>query len=89
MLTACTGPSDPDASGGELFSQFCTRCHGSDLSGGIGPALGPGSDLVDRPDSYLGDVIGGGRGRMPAFGNTLTEEQIGRVVAYIRSEQSP
>lgn len=89
ILTACTGSADPDASGEELYSQFCTRCHGSDRSGWIGPSLGQGSDLVDRPDSYIGDVIGGGRGRMPAFGNTLSDEQIGRVVEFIRSEQSP
>lgn len=87
MIGACTGSADPDATGGELYSQFCARCHGVELEGGIGGALGAGSDLVDRPDSYVADVIVSGRGSMPAFGRTLSDEQVERVVDFIRAEQ--
>lgn len=84
MISACTGPADPDASGAELYSQFCARCHGGDLSGGIGPALGAGSELSERDDAYVSETISGGRGRMPAFARTLSDEQIARVVEFLR-----
>jgi mono/diheme cytochrome c family protein len=87
LLAACTGTADPDASGAELYSQFCTRCHAADLSGGVGPAMGAGSALVERPDSYITDAIANGRGSMPAFGRTLSEVQIQRIVEFIRAEQ--
>lgn len=87
-LSACTGRPAADASGAEIYSQLCARCHGSDLGGGIGPALGAGSDLVDRADDYIEGVIRGGRGAMPAFGNTLDDPQIDRLIGFLRSEQS-
>lgn len=87
LVVGCTGQADPDATGAELYSQFCSRCHAADLSGGIGPALGAGSELVDRPDSYVSAVLANGRGSMPAFGNTLTDQQIARVAQFIRTEQ--
>jgi mono/diheme cytochrome c family protein len=87
LLAACTGTADPDATGAELYSQFCTRCHAADLSGGVGPAMGPGSALVDLPDSYITSVIANGRGSMPAFDRTLSDDQIQRLVDFIRAEQ--
>ena len=87
-LSACTGQPEADASGSEIYSQLCARCHGADLGGGIGPALGAGSDLVDRADDYIEGVIRGGRGSMPAFGNTLDDNQIERLIGFLRSEQS-
>lgn len=87
-LTGCVGGPAADASGPEIYSQLCARCHGADLSGGIGPALGAGSDLVDRADDYIEGVIRGGRGSMPAFGNTLDDGQIDRLIGFLRSEQS-
>ena len=87
LLAACTGSPDPDATGAELYSQFCSRCHAADLSGGIGPAMGAGSELVERPDSYIADVTANGRGAMPAFGRTLSDDQIERLVEFIRTEQ--
>lgn len=87
-LSACTGQPAADASGADIYSQLCARCHGADLGGGIGPALGAGSDLVDRADDYIEGVIRGGRGSMPAFGNTLDDSQIDRLIGFLRSEQS-
>jgi cytochrome c551 len=84
---ACTGAADTNASGAELYGQFCARCHGADLGGGVGNALGSDSPLVERPDSYLSEVVANGRGSMPALGNTLSDEQIDRVVDFIRAEQ--
>lgn len=87
VLTACTAPPPPDASGSDVYSLTCARCHATDLSGGVGPALGPGSDITGETDVFLIKVITDGRGSMPAFGRTLSEAHIERVVAYLRAEQ--
>lgn len=88
LLTAvaCGGPA-PDASGEEIYLQVCARCHGADLSGGVGPALGAESGAADRSDEFLVDTVTHGRGRMPSFSQTLTDGQIERVVAYLRAVQ--
>ncbi len=49
--------------------------------------MGAGSELVERPDSYILDVTANGRGAMPAFDRTLSDEQIQRLVDFIRAEQ--
>lgn len=80
-----------------LYYGFCASCHGVDGRGSWRAALflvRPG-DLTDpgrveqRSDPYLFDLIkhGGapiGRPGMPAFGSTLSDEDIGRLVQYAR-----
>jgi mono/diheme cytochrome c family protein len=87
LAAACTASVDPEATGEEIFGQICARCHGADLSGGVGPAIGPGSNATSQPDEFLTLTITRGRGRMPSFQSTLSEEQIARVVAYVRQRQ--
>jgi mono/diheme cytochrome c family protein len=88
LLTACTGGPAPDAGGDEIYGLLCARCHGAELQGGVGPGLGVGSPSAGRPDEYLLTVITRGQGGMPAFGNTLSEDQILRLVAFIRERQA-
>ncbi len=87
VLVSCTGKPAADASGLEIYDQLCARCHGSDLEGQIGPALGPGSLAADEDDEFIRATILNGRGRMPSFDRTLSDEQIERVIAYLRAEQ--
>ena len=86
LLAACGGPA-ADASGAEIYDQVCARCHGNDLGGRVGPALGPGSGAASAADEFLLTTITRGRGSMPSFSRTLSEKQIERVVAYLRSRQ--
>lgn len=86
VLTACDGPSE-DASGEEIYLETCARCHAPDLSGEVGPPLGPDSNAAAQSDEYLVTTITDGRGRMPSFRQTLSGEQIQRVVDYLRAEQ--
>ena len=86
-LTACTGPPRADATGQEIYEQVCSNCHGADLSGGIGPAIGPGSNAAAQDDEFLLLTITRGRGRMPSFDTTLSDDQIARVVDYLRTVQ--
>lgn len=85
-LVACNGP-DEAATGEEIYLEVCSRCHSADMSGGVGPALGPGSNAAEQSDEYLVTTISAGRGRMPSFRQTLSEEQIDRVVGYLREQQ--
>ena len=87
ILVACTGPPAPAASGEEIYQQLCANCHGSDLNGGVGPAVGAGSNSAAQDDDFLVLTITRGRGPMPSFDSTLTDEQITRVVDFLRTEQ--
>lgn len=87
LLAACTASLDPQAGGEVIYGQMCARCHSADLSGGVGPAIGPESNSASQPDEFLTLTITRGRGRMPSFQSTLSEEQIARLVAYIRERQ--
>lgn len=84
--SACVSVDD-SATGSEIYDQICSRCHGSQLEGGVGPALGAGSAAADRDDEYWTQTITRGRGRMPAFRSTLTDEQIQRVIDFAREQQ--
>lgn len=83
---ACGGPA-PNATGEEIYLQVCARCHGADLSGGLGPALGADSAAAGRTEEFLSTTVSEGRGRMPSFSQTLTADQIQRVTEYLRRAQ--
>jgi quinohemoprotein ethanol dehydrogenase len=87
LATACVGRPAEDATGEEIYLQLCSNCHGDGLEGGIGPALGPGSNAADQPDAYLRMTIDQGRGRMPSFSSSLSEGQVDRLIGYLREEQ--
>ena len=87
LVSACVGRPDADASGEEIYLQLCSNCHGAQLEGGIGPALGPGTNAAEQPDEYLRVTIVEGRGRMPSFSSSLTEDQVGRLIDYLREAQ--
>jgi cytochrome c oxidase cbb3-type subunit 3 len=75
--------------GREIFNMACASCHGVDLRGGEDiPSLGPRSDAAEESDSRLESRISDGKEQMPAFGGTLTPEQIQLVIQYLRSIQT-
>lgn len=86
VLTACQEPLSTEASGEVVYRVGCASCHGADLEGGRGPALDAGSEAADRGDAYYLQTITRGNGRMPAV-RGFTEEQIERVIGYIRTRQ--
>ena len=93
--TPKAAPGAPRAE--RLYYAFCASCHGTDGQGSWRAWLflvRPG-DLTDAArirtvsDQYLFDLIkhGGspiGRPGMPAFGATLSDEDIAALVAYVR-----
>ena len=89
-LAGCGGVAINDTeglSGEELIDQVCSRCHGSDLGGGIGPPLGPGSNAATNlTDEQIAGVLRVGPGAMPSF-KQLSDEQVAGVVASLRRSQ--
>lgn len=76
-----------DLTGRELYTMGCASCHLTDLSGDVGPALGPGSEATEESDARLARRIEIGKDEMPGFGNILNDDQIASIVAYIREFQ--
>jgi mono/diheme cytochrome c family protein len=75
-------------SGGDVFTQKCLPCHstepGKDL---LGPSL-YGEMREGRPkktEQEIRAIIRDGKGKMPAFKKTLSEEDTDNLLAYIRS----
>jgi mono/diheme cytochrome c family protein len=87
LLSACVGRPAQNASGEEIYLQLCANCHGDTMQGAVGPSLGPGSNTVGQPDEFLRVTISQGRGRMPSFQSSLTDDQVDRLVGFIRQEQ--
>jgi len=89
VLILLAGCSDEgvDQFGGDLYSSSCAHCHGSDLAGGVGPALGAGSNSATLSDQQIKDVIRIGPGAMTSFGDRFSEEQLDSLVVFLRVEQ--
>ncbi|MDH3730744.1 MAG: c-type cytochrome [Acidimicrobiia bacterium] len=77
----------PTADGEELYASNCAVCHGVDLSGNVGPALGPGSDSSEESDTQLITTITNGSGNMPPFSDQLSVTEVEGIVAYLRQVQ--
>lgn len=84
VAAACGDPLEGKF-GEELYLQTCAHCHGVDLTGGTGPAIGQGSNADDRlTDAQIRDVIKVGPGAMPGYQDRLGDAQIDSLVAYLR-----
>ncbi len=86
VLSACADPAQ-GRYGADLYGVTCARCHGANLQGGIGPAIGPGSNAAaGLSDEQIRGVIEIGPGAMPSF-RRLDDDQIDSLVAYLRERQ--
>jgi mono/diheme cytochrome c family protein len=74
-----------------LYKSKCQACHGADGKGdtAAGKKLGardfhsPGVGKMS--DQELFEATKNGKGKMPGYGNKLTDDQIKELVKYIRS----
>lgn len=73
--------------GQRLFIHMnCAYCHGFDGGGGMGPSLQGQSWRFGGDDADVFKTIYGGRGKgMPAWAAAITEDDIWKLVAYIRT----
>ena len=74
-------PAKPPVLPGQpIFQKNCVRCHGANgKRGAFGAHDLTKSNLNAFGRTYL---VTNGMGKMPAFGKTLTPEQVQQVVAY-------
>jgi mono/diheme cytochrome c family protein len=85
-VQAQSNPTD----GAALFKTKCAMCHGPDGAGKtpMGQKLNirdlRSAEVQKQSDADLTHVIGHGKGKMPAFGKSLNEDQIKLLVAHIR-----
>jgi cytochrome c6 len=88
MARANPAPDSADASA--TFRTKCAMCHGPD---GAGSQVGKSMNVPDLrspevqkvPDAQLAQIISDGKGGMPPFKSSLSEDQIHSLVAHIRT----
>jgi len=89
---AASSNSDADAQAGALLfrDKGCAHCHGD---GGVGTPKAP--SLVDirkdkdwPPEKMTDQILDGGH-KMPPFRESLTDEEIAQLVAYLRAAKRP
>ncbi len=88
ILRANSGPDSTASS--EMFRTKCAMCHGQD---GAASAVGKSMNVPDLRspvvqklrDAELAQVISNGKGGMPSFKSSLSEDQIQALVTHIRS----
>ena len=79
--TAAAAEGDA-AAGAAVFSANCASCHALAAAGANG-AIGPNLDeLMPTYDQTLA-VVTNGKGAMPAFSGSLSEDDIKNVAAYV------
>ena len=89
LLAFCLRAGADEDKGGVTYAARCAVCHGKD---GVPKSFAKGSpafnDEAWRKGASLESiekVVAEGRGRMPAFGNKLTPEEIKAVSAYLKT----
>jgi len=85
------------ADGGKLWSTYCALCHGDQAQGYIAdnaPSLVSPSFLESVSDAFLrGSIMMGRPGTSMApysknFGGPLTDDDIGKIIAWVRSQHT-
>src|ERR1700757_1097256 len=83
-------PGPDSATSSATFRTKCATCHGQD---GAGSEVGKSMNVPDlrseavqkKTDAELAQVISNGKGGMPPFKGSLSEDQIQALVAHIRT----
>jgi cytochrome c-L len=74
--------------GKDLYVSICQACHMPDGSGRIGPSLIDGQHQYPQITTDVGlfeVVFGGASGAMQPFSKRLSQDQILKVIAYVRA----
>jgi cbb3-type cytochrome c oxidase subunit III len=72
--------------GEQIFDSKCADCHMGDATGGAGPDLTDDVWIYGGTDTDVFTTISGGRkGGMPSWRSELKEDEIWKVISYIRS----
>jgi cytochrome c oxidase cbb3-type subunit 3 len=77
--------------GRKLFLSYnCAGCHGGHGGGGMGPSLRDPRWIYGSSDAHIFASIAEGRAHgMPAWGTKIPQDQVWKLVAYIKSMRTP
>jgi|ERR1700730_284823 len=87
-FVAAQGSQD---SGAGVYKAKCATCHGQDGSGNtpVGKSLKVADlrsvEVQKKTDAELAQSIGEGKGNMPSFKSSVTEDEIRALVMYVRT----
>lgn len=90
VLCLVSTPAKAQDTGEALFKTKCAMCHGPDASGKtkMGEMLKVpdlhSADVQKKTDAELTELIAKGKGKMPAYSDKLSKDQISKLVAYVR-----
>jgi cytochrome c-L len=85
------GKAEAIEEGKKLYDETCAACHMPDGSGGMGAKLNGPQHLYPRvtTDKGLFEVVfGGAAGAMQPFGLRMSQDQILKAMAYVRTLMS-
>lgn len=76
-------PQGVSAEAGKKMAGQCLACHGTDLSGGMGPSL---KGVIDKlGEEEFKNVLKNGRNTMPALGAAWTDDEMGSMIEYLKT----
>jgi len=80
-------PGQAALTGAQIYTDVCSRCHGPNGEGGIGPALADAEFQAQYDNQALFDAISQGHEATPmiAWGEILTPDQLEQLVRFLRS----
>ena len=82
--TAAGGGDTANAAGKQVFTSNCGGCH-TLADAGTNGQVGPNLDELKPDKATVQRQVENGGGKMPAFKDKLSVEQIGQVATYVSS----
>lgn len=82
--TTTTEGGSPLAAGKRTFEETCSSCHTLAAAGATGE-VGPNLDELEPSQALVEKQVTDGGGGMPAFGGTLSKEEIADVAKFVSS----
>jgi len=90
-LAACGGPSvsinNAPADVAATYKANCIQCHGTELQGRVGPPTNLQQIGARMTAADIAAVIEEGKRPMPAFKETLTEDEITKLAEWLASNK--
>lgn len=65
----------------DIYQQNCSSCHGQNFEGTVGPSLKGIGDKISVDE--IKETITNGKGIMPPFSGTFTDEQIEKMAQWV------